>query len=225
MAARRILLATTNPAKAERLRWLLAGLDVEPLSPLEAGLQIDVAETGRAHLTNARRKAAAWSHAFGGLALASDGGLVIPALGSRWDSIRTARFTGPSATDRRRVEALLEPMRPLRGEKRRAYWVEALSLGDNGAVVRSWQRRSRPGEIARSFRDDDLVPGFWAFSVWEFPHLGKRYAELTPDELALVEDHWTRLRPAVRRWLGRWWYGGGNAAARVGQSGIMAVTG
>lgn len=201
MATRRILLATTNPAKLEHLHWLLAGLDLEPLSPSEAGLRLDVAETGVTHLAVARQKARAWSHAFGGLALASDGGLVVPALGSGWDSLRTARFAGPDASDRQRVEALLDMMRPLRGEERRACWVEALSLADKGAVVRSWRRRSRPGVIARTFRDEDLVPGFWAFSVWEFPTLGKRYADLTPDELALVDDHWTRLRPAVRRFL------------------------
>ena len=49
------------------------------------------------------------------------------------------------------------------------------------------------------------VPGFWAFSVWEFSDLGKRYSQLTDSELASVDDHWTQLKalaqPFLRDWL------------------------
>jgi hypothetical protein len=41
------------------------------------------------------------------------------------------------------------------------------------------------------------VPGFWVFSVWRFPQLGKTYNQLSPQEKEALDDHWTRLRQLV----------------------------
>ena len=192
-----ILLATENPAKLQRLRWLVDGLPLTPQSPAEASVDAAPEESGPTHEANAALKAAAWSAAFNGLAIASDGGLAIPTLGSQWDSVRTARFAGPNAGDLRRVEALLELMRGRVGPERRAYWVEAVALADRGRVLQTWRRQSRAGAIAEAYRPEQIVPGFWVFTLWRFPHLGKRYVDLTPDELEQVEDHWTGLQKDI----------------------------
>ena len=101
MRAGRALLGTTNPAKLERLRWLLDGLPIETVDPSSLGLSgLDIEESGATHEENAGLKAEAWSQAAGLPALASDGGLVIPALGDDWLSLHTRRFAGEDAERR-----------------------------------------------------------------------------------------------------------------------------
>src|SRR5579862_1860696 len=82
---RQIVLATSNPAKREQLRWLLAGL---PLSAV-AVAPVEVPETASDLAGNARLKALAYSAS--GLAIASDGGLLLPALQGDWDPVLTQR--------------------------------------------------------------------------------------------------------------------------------------
>ena len=77
-----ILLATGNPAKQQTLRWLLEGLDLRPTTPEQLGLESVPEEEGDTHQAIARLKAQEWSLAGSTLAIASDGGLVLPALGA-----------------------------------------------------------------------------------------------------------------------------------------------
>ena len=95
-----LLLATTNPAKLVRLRWVVEGLPYATITPadLPPGQAATVPEDGASFAGNARQKAEAWSSAAGGmLALASDGGLEVPALGERWQALRTRRNAGEGA--------------------------------------------------------------------------------------------------------------------------------
>ena len=99
-----ILLASTNPAKQAKLRWLLDGLGLRSITPGDLGLTPAIPEDGHDHRAIAEAKAAAWSRAAGMAALSSDGGLVIPALGDKWNALRTGRFAGESAGDRQRFD-------------------------------------------------------------------------------------------------------------------------
>lgn len=202
--AGRVLLATTNPAKQDRLRWLLGGLPLVCISPSEAGLEeyIPPEETGTTHSEIASEKAIAWSRAASMLAVCSDGGLSIPALGARWQSILTRRLTGDGGTgedgDEERVQRLLELMRPYRPEQRQASWIEALAVAHKGQLLACWEVQGATGLVAQTAGPMGDLPGFWAFSVWEIPALGKRYNELTEAELESVDDHWTQLKALVQ---------------------------
>jgi inosine/xanthosine triphosphate pyrophosphatase family protein len=194
-----ILLATGNSAKQETLRWLLEGLPLSPVTPRELGLDLAPEEEGETHEAIARLKAQEWSLAASMLAIASDGGLVIPALGKGWESRFTHRFAGPAADDAARLRRLLELMQPYQGQQREASWVEALAIADWGRVLASWELKGSTGVIAQSPDDSPHTPGFWVFSVWQFPQLGKTYNQLSPQEKeALADDHWTRLRQLVQ---------------------------
>ena len=76
----RILLASGNPAKQATLQWLLEDLPLETVTPRELGLTSVPDEEGETHQDIARQKASAWSQAASMLVIASDGGLIIPAL-------------------------------------------------------------------------------------------------------------------------------------------------
>lgn len=195
----RVLLATKNPAKQAKLRWLLEGNNVIPaVAPRWVPDMPNVAEEGLTHLENAERKARLWSRPSQMVTIASDGGLVIPALGNLWDSLLTKRFAGQEATDRDRVHHLLKLMESYTGDERTAHWAEALAISDQGRTLTSWSVQSPPGAIAHDYDPGATIPGFWAFSIWHLPGKGKTYAELTEEEQANLNDHWGKLKKLVR---------------------------
>ena len=197
-----ILLATNNPAKQDTLRWLLEGLAISPVTPQELGLEADPEEEGETHGDIARVKAREWSLASSMLSIATDGGLVIPALGNNWESRFTHRFAGPAADDAERSRRLLEFMRPHRGKDREASWMEALAIARGGEVEASWELEGSTGRIADSIGDAPQVPGFWVFSLWRFPQYGNRsYHQLSEEEREALNDHWAQLRHLVREFF------------------------
>ena len=199
-----IVLGTGNPAKTDALRRLLEGLPLEPVSPSRLGLAAEPEESGDSHLAIAALKAQDWSRAGSMLAIASDGGLHIPALGTQWDSRYTHRFAGPDADDAQRRDRLLELMSPFTGEDRRATWVEALAVAHRGRLLAAWELYGATGVIADRASTPPLSPGFWAFSVWRFPGYDKTYDQLSPQELEDLDDHWLRLRRLAQGFLRRY---------------------
>ena len=195
-----ILLATGNRDKQAEFRRLLDGLPFAQVTPAEAGLSGVPDEEGDTHEVIARDKAAQWSKAASMLAIASDGGLVIPALGQRWESRYTRRFAGPAADNDERLARLLEMMRPYDGEDRRASWVEALAVADSGRVLASWELYGGVGYLDEQPPIGPL-PEFWVFSVWRFPQFGATYSQLTDAQRESIDDHWGHLRRLVRRYL------------------------
>ena len=195
-----ILLATGNRDKQAEFRRLLDGLPFTPVTPVDAGLSGVPDEEGDTHEAIARDKATQWSKAASMLAIASDGGLVVPALGPRWESRYTHRFAGPAASNDERLRRLLELMRPCHDEERRASWVEALAIAHSGRILASWELSGGIGYL------DEQPPAgplseFWVFSVWRFPQFGATYSQLTDVQRESIDDHWGRLRRLVRRFL------------------------
>lgn len=192
----RLLLATTNPAKLERLRWVFA--PHWPSVPLPSDAGPGPAETGDGFRANAELKAIYWSRSSGGLAAASDGGLTIPALGAAWQPLRTARSAGPGADDLTRARHLLELARSLRGEQRAAYWTEGLALARDGRLLRSWESSGTRAYLVESFEPTGLKPGFWAASLCYVPDFGKTLAELADEQLPKADPTWSGLRDRVQ---------------------------
>ena len=195
-----ILLATGNGDKQRAFRSLLDGLPLIPITPAESGINASPLEDGNTHEAIAQQKAVEWSKAGSMLAIASDGGLVIPALGSAWESRHTRRFAGQAVDDPQRVDRLLELMEPFTGVDRNASWAEAVAIAHKGRILVSWELLGAAGEIALA-RQPGSVPEFWAFTVWSFPQYGKTYDQLTPVERETLNDHWTRLGHLVRRFF------------------------
>ena len=195
-----ILLATVNSDKQDAFRSLLESLPLRPVTPAELGISASTQEDGDTHEAIAVEKAVEWSKAGSILAIASDGGLVIPALGPAWQSRHTRRFAGPEVNDAQRVDRLLELMVPHKGAARTASWAEALAIAYKGRPVVSWKLLGATGEITET-RQPGPIPEFWAFTIWNFPQYGKTYNQLTPSELRSLNDHWTRLGQLVRRFF------------------------
>jgi len=88
------LVATNNAGKLAELRALLADLSMELLSPVEAGIALDVVEDGLTYASNARKKAEAGMRLTKLPALGDDSGLEVTALEGR-PGVHSARFAGP----------------------------------------------------------------------------------------------------------------------------------
>ena len=138
------------------------------------------------------------------MVLASDGGLVIPALGDDWESRYTHRFAGPAADDSERRRCLLELMADCSGPQRQASWIEALAIARHGQILHSWELAGGNGIIADRVPEGPHPPGFWVFPLWYFPQYGKYYNQLTDGEKADLGDHWAALRERVRAWFQDW---------------------
>lgn len=177
-----IVLASSNPAKRFQLRWLLAGLDLEPVEvpPRE------VPETAPDLAGNARLKALAYSAQ--GLAISSDGGLVVPALEGRWQPLLTQR-QGPA-----RLRELAAGL----GDRRVA-WSEAVAVADRGRLAGCWTASGTVGLLAPE--PWPKPSEFWVWDVFVFPQLGKTWAALSPAERELFDLTWTTLRRDVQAFL------------------------
>jgi inosine/xanthosine triphosphate pyrophosphatase family protein len=205
----RIVAASTNRAKRVKLQEVVGsvGLVVGPPKDISPQLRRELAHSEEAGsiALNARAKALAWSRALPGeLVVATDGGLVVPELGNRWDPARTRRFAGESATDEARARALLALAAGLTGDQRRISWREALVLARDGQVLGQWFAESIDGVLAAEV-DPALIhagDGFWIPAIWLCPNVGGRpLAAVSPAEQAVCQDHWTKLAMPFRRAL------------------------
>ena len=204
---RRVVAATQNAAKVERLSDLIG--DLAAVAPLPPDVSLEPPadqESGDLFTEIAQAKARTWSRALGtdDLVVASDGGLLIPALGDVWDPLRTRRFAGGGRSNRERADALLALAAGLEGEQRRVVWREAMAVARSGVVLATWEADGPPGLLARDYDPAwlDASDGFWMPVLWLCPEYGgRRLANLTAVERAARIDHWARLGAGLRRFL------------------------
>ena len=103
----KLLLATNNLGKQKEMRELLAGLNLELITPKQISLELDVIEDGETYLENATLKAKTFAQASGMWVLADDSGLEVDALDGA-PGLHSARYApNPSATDSDRRKHLL----------------------------------------------------------------------------------------------------------------------
>ena len=196
-----ILLATRNPAKERKLRWLLDGLGYQCRSPRDYPPADEPEEEGGSHREVAAEKARFWSECVGGLAIASDGGARIPALGGQWNSLFTRRAAGEGVDDQARADHLLGLMHGRKGRDREVVWVEGLALARSGELLASWEVEGSLGRLVVAYNPRLIAGGFWMQGLIHVPRLGKVLAQLSPDELAQADHCWNELRRRLRAYL------------------------
>lgn len=118
----KIVIATKNEKKLLELRDILSGLNIEVLSEAEAGVDIEVEETGSTFEENARLKAESVMRATGLPAVADDSGIMVAALDGR-PGVYSARYGGRDS-DHERNLFLLDEMKERKD--RRAKFVSAV---------------------------------------------------------------------------------------------------
>ena len=171
----KLVLASKNKKKLVEMNDILSHLGVEVCSEDEAGVDVEVEETGTTFEENSRLKAEAVMRESGMPAIADDSGLCVDALGGA-PGVYSARYGGEGLDDVGRYRLLLENMR---GQMpRTAKFVSVITCCfPNGDVISA--RGECPGTIAFAPMGEG---GFGYDPVFFIPGLKKTFAQLTPEE-------------------------------------------
>lgn len=171
----KLVLASKNKKKLVEMNAILSQLGVEVCSEAEAGVDVDVEETGTTFEANSLLKARAVMEASGLPAVADDSGLCVDCLDGA-PGVYSARYGGGGLDDTARYRLLLEN---LRGQPdRRAKFVSVITCCFPNGVVLS-ARGECPGVIAGEAAGEG---GFGYDPVFFVPELGKTFAQLTARE-------------------------------------------
>ena len=171
----KLVLASKNPKKLVEMNDILSHLGVEVCSEAEAGVDVEVEETGTTFEENSRLKAETVMKESGMPAIADDSGLCVDALGGA-PGVYSARYGGEGLDDVGRYRLLLENMK---GQMpRTAKFVSVITCCfPNGDVITA--RGECPGTIAFAPMGEG---GFGYDPVFFVPTLKKTFAQLTAEE-------------------------------------------
>lgn len=170
---KKIVVATNNEGKLKEIKEILKEYELVTLK--EINCKIDVDENQETFEGNAKKKAEEIAKVTNMPTLADDSGLCIEAL-KGWPGVYTARFLGENATDTQRNEAILEKMKDLKGNQRKAKVQCVMAFYENGKFIIG--KGEVTGKIAEQPRGER---GFGFDSIFE-TESGKTYAEISLEE-------------------------------------------
>jgi XTP/dITP diphosphohydrolase len=173
----RLLVATNNRGKLREFAALLEGLPFRLVTLAEAGIEVEVEETGTNLEQNAIEKATAYSALSGLVAVADDSGLEVDALGGEPGPL-SRRYAGESASDRERNDFLLTKLQDVPWEERGARFRCVIAIVTPQGEVETCEGVCE-GIIAFEPQGEG---GFGYDPIFYLPELGKRMAELTPED-------------------------------------------
>ncbi len=183
----KFVLASKNPNKLKEMREILGELGIEVISEAEAGVDVDVEETGSTFEENSVLKARAVSKASGLPAIADDSGLCVEALGGG-PGVYSARYGGPGLTDEGRWRLVLECMRGELDRSAKFVCCVCCIFPDGDGIG---ERGECPGMIVHAPRGEG---GFGYDPIFFVPELKKTFAQLTAEEKNAVSHRGKALR-------------------------------
>ena len=187
---KKVVLATGNAGKVRELASLLNDFGLDVIAQTELGVD-SAEETGLTFIENAILKARHAAQVTGLPAIADDSGLAVDALGGA-PGIYSARYSGVDASDQQNLEKLLETLKDVPDEQRKAQFhcvlVYMRHAEDPTPLVchGSW-----PGVIAREAAGNG---GFGYDPIFFVPSEGKTAAELTREEKSAISHRGRALK-------------------------------
>ena len=195
----RLVIATKNAGKLRELKRYLKNIPAAVVSLDEYGHPPRIVENGNTFKANAAKKAIVTSRFTKGLVLADDSGLSVDALNGA-PGIRSSRFAGPKKRDKDNNRKLLHLLDGLSAGKRRAKFVCAVAIADNGKVVKVIEEYCR-GRIALVSKGRH---GFGYDPLFLIPKRGKTFGELglkAKDRMSHRSKALKKAREFLRRYL------------------------
>jgi XTP/dITP diphosphohydrolase len=172
----RLLVGSGNPGKQREYRELLAGLDLELITPDDLDpVPLEPEESGRTFAENASHKAREYARASGVRTVADDSGLEVDALRGA-PGLRSRRFFGDDATAVERNTRLLAMLEGVKARGARFVCVTALASPDGRVELFDGEVR---GEIALAPRGEG---GFGYDPLFIITGDGRTMAELPAHE-------------------------------------------
>ena len=121
----KIIAATQNKGKIKEIQEIFGKLGFEVISQKDAGVDIDVEETGKTFAENAELKARAIYDLCKEAVIADDSGLCIDALNGA-PGVYSARYAGENATDADKINKILDEMKNI--TNRSAQFISSLVM-------------------------------------------------------------------------------------------------
>ena len=182
----KLVLASKNKKKLVEMNEILSHLGIEVCSEAEAGVDVEVEETGTTFEENSLLKAQAVMEASGLPAIADDSGLCVDALNGA-PGIYSARYGGVDS-DQARYRLLLENLRGA-GARTAHFHTAIVCCFPNGDRLDA--AGDCFGTIAYAPQGDN---GFGYDPVFFVPELRKTFAQLTPEEKNAISHRGNALR-------------------------------
>ena len=191
----KIIAATKNKNKLREFGEILKGFEI--ISQEDAGVDIDVEETGTTFEENSMLKAKAIFDATGITAIADDSGLCVDVLGGE-PGVYSARYGGEGYDDSGRVQLLLKNMQNVPDDKRTARFVCAITLvGADGVIT---ARGECEGKIDYEPKGEN---GFGYDPVFFVEKYGKTMAEVSPEEKNAISHRGKALKIFAQKLLNK----------------------
>lgn len=185
----KIIFATGNENKLKEIRQIMQDMDVEIISMKEAGINIEIEETGTTFLENSYLKAKTIWDITGGIVMADDSGLVIDYLNGE-PGLYSARYMGENTSYDIKNANILGRMKAAKGNERSARFVASivciLPNGKELSVVETME-----GIIADKVSGEN---GFGYDPILYLPDYDCTSAELSDNEKNKISHRGKALR-------------------------------
>lgn len=172
-----LLLATNNKAKVKEYARLLQGIPYRIVSLEDVNISEQIEETGKSFEENAVLKAKRYAELSGLTTMADDSGLEVDALGGE-PGVRSARYAGDGASDKERIDFLLNKLLDVPWEKRQAQFRCVIAIAHPDGRVQICQGQCS-GILTFAPLGDN---GFGYDPIFYLPDLHKTMAELSISE-------------------------------------------
>ncbi len=197
-----ILIATKNAYKVGEMAFYLEDLKgIKSHFLKDQDIDIEVEENCKSLKENAEKKAVEISKKTNFLTLASDGGVTIPALGEKWDFLRSQRMVGEEKSDLEKSKTLLEMMKDLEREERKIENYLALAVAKNGKLLWSDEKVTERGYVLEHLVDEDIPEYRWLGHLWYYREFGKVFNKLDAKELKKVREQAKELKENLQKFL------------------------
>ena len=192
---KKLIFATGNENKVREIREIMGDLGYEVISMKEAGIDIDIDETGTTFAENALIKAKAVNDVCHELVLADDSGLEIDCLGKE-PGIYSARYLGHDTPYSEKNRIILERLEGVPDEERTARFVCAVAAvfpdGRSEVCVETME-----GRIGHKIAGEN---GFGYDPVFQPDGFDRSMAELTMEEKNAISHRGKALKLFKEEW-------------------------
>jgi XTP/dITP diphosphohydrolase len=199
---KRILYATTNPAKIAHMRNLLVSFPVEILSLKDAGIEIQIPETGKTPEENARQKVEFAFSKCGIPTMAVDHGLYIDAFPrEKQPGLYVRRIHGidDAVSDEEVLEYYQKELIAVGGQSK-GTWVTAVAFRINGLQLHYETFTSET--LLTSKKSPVIMAGEPLNSLQIDPISGVTFSEMSPNERVKVQG---QRASGIRRFIEKHW--------------------
>jgi len=196
---KKLVLASNNSGKIKEMKELLRELSIEVLSLKDMGIDINVVEDGTTFEENSRKKAEEIydelikNNESNFIVMADDSGLEVDYLNGE-PGVYSARYAGEDSNDKKNNEKLINNLKGVPLEERRARFVCHISLvygnkeyiGVNGIVE---------GYILEEARGEG---GFGYDPLFFYKPYNKTFSEMTMEEKNKISHRGIALRKVIQ---------------------------